>query len=208
MKRQSENDNIWINHHDLDREENLDIKAALFGNDMLFDVLTIDKSNINAVQQYEWKIEGDEYEKCKELDASQYVQSPQFTYHVDSECVITFHFNFYCRMSSDDDEYCAIFVEIDEMPEDMKRFNIEFDVKCNERKAYRQLMRDQELSQKSRSCGFRIFNTSELDKNTFLEWTFGVKIFKIRMVRNDDEADNAFDSEFHGLYTRLSAMYI
>ena len=116
MKMQSENGYIWVNHHDLDRKEHLDIKTALFGEGMLFDHLSIDQTKINAVQQYEWMIDADEYEKCKEHTTLEYVQSPPFEYHIDSDCVICFHFNFYGRMSFEDKEYCGIFVEIDNMP--------------------------------------------------------------------------------------------
>ena len=136
---------------------------------MLFDRLSIDKSNINAVQQYEWRIEGDAYEKCKVLGASEYVKSPKFTYNVDTERTIRFHFNFYGQMIFADKEYCGLFVEIEEMPENLKAFNIEVDIKCNEKKAYRHLMRDQKLTQKKRISGFRIFKASELNKNESFE---------------------------------------
>ena len=209
MKKQSENDNIWINHHDLDRKENLDIKVALFGEGMLFDRLSIDKSRINAVQQYEWKIEGDEYTKCKELAALDHVQSPSFVYNIASDCVICFHFNFYARMSFEDEEYCGIFVEIDEMPEDIKRLDIEVDIKCNEKRAYRQLMRDQKLTQKKRVCGFRIFATKVLDSNTYFDWIFGVKIFNLKMTETDDgEMEDGFDdADLDGMYQRLWDLY-
>ena len=209
MKKQSENGNVWINHHDLDRKENIDIKTTLFGDGMLFDHLSIDKSQINAVQQYEWRIEGDEYEKCRKLAASEYLQSPQFSFATDSDSVIGFHFQFYDRMSFDDKEYCGIFVEIDEMPEDMKSINIEVDIKCNENKAYRHLMRNQKLTQKKQNCGFRVFDTTELNKNSYFVWTFGVKIFNVRMTEMDyDETEDVFeDMEFSGLYSRLSDLY-
>ena len=209
MKRQSEHGNIWINHHDLDRKENLDIKTALFGDNMLFDRLSIDKSNINTVQQYEWKIESDEYEKCKELAASEYVKSPRFAYNIDGDIVIYFHFNFYGRMSFEDEEYCGIFVEIDEMPKDVKRFNIEVDIKCNEKKAYRHLLRDQKLTQKKRVCGFRMFKSKALDSNSCFEWVFGVKVFNLKMVETDDVRleDEYADADVDDMYNKLSLFY-
>ena len=207
MKSQSEMDNIWVNHSDLDRKENVDIKMALFGEGMLLDRLTIDKNRINAVQQFQWRIDGDEYQECKEHGASDYVLSPPFEFDMGSDDVIHFHFNFYGRMKFEDKEYCGIFVEIDEMPEDIKRFNIEVDIKCNDKKAYRHLIRDQKLTPKKRICGFRIFTTTELDKNEFFEWTFGVKIFKIKMSETEDdemEVDEIEDADMERLYMQLS----
>merc|ERR1739842_135306 len=93
-------------------------------------------------------------------------------------------------MSSGDKEYCGIFVEIDEMPEDIKELNIEIDIKCNEKKAYRQLMREQKLTQKKRICGFRIFPTKTLDNNSCFEWIFGVKIFNLKVSATGNEDGN------------------
>ena len=182
---------------------------ALFGHGMLFDHLSIDKSKINAVKQYKWKIDGNEYQKCKELGASEYVQSPQFTYHIEPDSVICFHFNFYARLNADDKEYCGIFVEIDDMPEDIKRINIEVDIKCNEKRAYRQLLRDQQLDQNKRMCGFRVFRTSELNKNICFEWTFGVKIFNMKTLEQGNEAmeNNEEDIEFCDVYKTFTDLY-
>ena len=209
MKKQSENGSVWVNHHGLDSKENSEIKSALFGEGMLFDHLSIDKSNINAVQQYEWRIEGDEYEKCKVLGASEYVTSPKFTYNVDTERTIRFHFNFYGQMIFADKEYCGLFVEIEEMPENLKAFNIEVDIRCNDKKAYRHLMRDQKLTQKKRISGFRIFKASELNKNESFEWIFGVKIFNLKKMEIHD-LETVFDcedAELDGMYQRLSDLY-
>ena len=193
---------VWINHHDLDRKEHSDIKEALFGEGMLFDHLSIDRTKINTVQQYEWRIDGDEYEKCKGLAASEFVQSPRcFEYDIDSDSVICFHFEFYARMATEDKEYCGIFVEIDEMPEDIKAFNIEIDIKCNEKKAYRHLMRNQKLTAKKRICGFRIFPTKTLENNASFDWVFGVKIFKIN--RSEDGMDDN-DVAFVELYKQIT----
>ena len=200
-----------MNYDDLDRQKNIDIKSTLFGDGMLFDCLSIDKSKINAVQQYEWNIEGDEYQKCKELAVSEYAQSPRFAFIVDgdSDRCIHFHFNFYGRMTFDDKEYCGIFVEIYEMPEDIKAINIEVDIKCNEKKSYRQLLRDQKLTQKKRICGFRIFPAKALDNNLCFKWIFGVKIFNLKVIEmdGDHEEDNIEDMEFDDLYQRLSHLY-
>ena len=208
MKKQYVDGNGWLNYHDLDRKENMDIKSTLFGEGMLFDCLSIDKSKINAVQQYEWKIEGDEYQKCRELAVSEYVQSPRFAFIVDgdSDRSIHFHFNFYGRMSFEDKAFYGIFVEIDQMPEDIKAINIEVDIKCNEKKSYRQLLRDQKLTQKKRICGFRIFTAKALENNSHFEWTFGVKIFNLKIIEMDadDDEDNIEDMEFDDLYQRLS----
>ena len=115
----------------------------------------------------------------------------------------------YGRMSFDDEEYCGIFVEIDQMPEDIKAINIEVDIKCNDKKAYRQLMRDQKLTQKKRICGFRIFTAKALDINSCFEWIFGVKIFNLKMIdmETDEDVAEFEDIEFDNLYSRLSNLY-
>ena len=209
MRKHSDDGNVWLNRHDLDCEEHRDVQRALLGDGMLFDRLSIDKSNINAVEQYEWTIAGDEYEKCKELAASEYVKSPQNEYHIASDCIIYFHFNFYGRMTFEDKEYCGVFVEIDEMPDYIKGIDIEVDIKCNEKKAYRQLLRDQKLTQKKRICGFRIFRTSVLDNNSCFEWTFGVKIFNMKTMETDhEETDNEFtEIELDSLFSTLADLY-
>ena len=197
-----------MNHHDLNNEQLSDIRNELLGKNMMFDRLYIDQSRIKSVEQYKWKIEGDEYEKCKAHSTSQYVQSPRFEY-ANSGYSISFHFNFYGRICSDDKEYCGIFVELDEMPEDIKRIEIEVDIKCNEKKAYRHLIRDQQLTREKRRCGFRIFMTSALDKNECFEWTFGVKIFNVKITGNDDDTpiDAQADAELDDLFRTLSHFY-
>ena len=205
MRRQYAKGQMWLNHDDLDNEELSGIKDALFGKDMLFERLSIDPTKIKSVQQYEWIIEADEYKKCKDLtpskyltspkyincqqnssSISEYVQSPLFTFIVDEECTVQFHFKFYGEMDGDN-PCCGIFVEIDEMPENMERLRIEVDMKCNEKKAYRQLMREQILTQTKRVCGINVFEQKELSKNSSLHWVFGVKMFKISMTGTEQE---------------------
>ena len=204
MKAQYDDGSLWVNHHELDRKELGDIKNALFGTDMLFDHLSIDQSQIKSVQRYGWRIEGDEYEKCKAHTASEYMQSPKFEFIVDEESAVSFHFNFHGQLAGDN-PYCGVFVEIDEMPEHMELVSIEVDMKCNDKKKYRQLMREQILTQTKRVCGCRVFETAEMDKNDFLQWAFGVKIFKTKVL--DSDVYEMEDAEFEDLYSALSDLY-
>lgn len=57
-------------------------------------------------------------------------------------CVVHFHFDFYGRLNFEDKEHCGFFVEITEVPEDLMGIHIEVDIKCNNKKAFRQLKRD------------------------------------------------------------------
>ena len=214
---------MWLNHDDLDNEELSGIRSALFGKDMLFERLSIDPTAIKSVQKYEWRIEGDEYQKCKELTVSEdlkspkyvqcqqnslsiseYVESPLFTFIVDEECTVSFHFNFHGEMD-EDNPYCGIFVEIDEMPDNMERLRIEVDMKCNEKKAYRQLMREQILTQTKRVCGINVFEQKELSKNSSLHWVFGVKIFKITMAETEDGREDC--AELQNLYGNVTEYF-
>ena len=192
---------MWLNHREFDREDMIDISNTLMEKDMLFDRLSINQYEIKLVQQYEWIINGDEFKKCKALAPSQCVQSPRFTFLVDGQSPVSFHFNFY-RQIADNNQNCSIFVEIDKMPENMELLRIEVDMKCNEKKKYRQLMREQILSKKKRLCGCRVFETAELQSKTHLHWVFGVKIYKTAMVDVDTD-----DMEFEDLYRNFSALY-
>ena len=92
------------------------------------------------------------------------------------------------------------------MPGDIKGINIEVDIKCNEKKVYRQLLRGQKLTQKKRICGFQIFPTKTLENNKFFEWVFGVKIFKIKRSTNYEEVEDRIevdDVDFEGLYKQI-----
>lgn len=55
------------------------------------------------------------------------------------------------------DLHRGIYVEIDEMRRNIERLRIEVDIKCNDKKKYRQLMRTQILTQKKRVYGVRVF---------------------------------------------------
>ena len=204
LKAQYDEGSLWINHHELSGKELSKMRNALFGRDMLFDHLSIDQSQIKSVQQYEWRIEGDEYQKCKSHTAAEYVKSDQFKFIMDEDCIVSFHFIFYGQMAGDN-RYCGVFVEIDKMPRNMELIRIEVDMKCNEKKKYRQLMREQLLSQEKRVCGCRVFESKELDKNDFLRWVFGVKIFKTKA--NDLDVYAMEDAEFEDLYSALSDLY-
>ena len=208
MKVRYNSGSLWVNRHDLNKNELSDIREAIFGKGMLFDNVSIDKSEINEVQQYEWTIDGDEYEKCKGLAVSEKIESPRFVYNVNGDCIVHFHFNFYGHIDFEGKQYCGIFVEIDEMPVNVKRMKIEIDMKCNEKKKYRQLMRRQVLTQDERVCGFHVFETAELEKNDSLKWIFAVKIFNVKMTNIDDaNGDEENENEWNDLYKTLADLY-
>ena len=97
MQTQYQNDDLWINHEELNKAEFLEIKTALFGKDMLFDRLSIDQSKIHSVHQYEWVIEDDEYKHLESMAVSEHLDSPQFRYEVSEESTISFHFTLFGR---------------------------------------------------------------------------------------------------------------
>merc|ERR1719433_484918 len=65
MKAMMKRGTLWMNHYELDRREYSSIKAILFGNGKLFDVLSIDKERISVVQQYQWMITGSVYKNLE-----------------------------------------------------------------------------------------------------------------------------------------------
>ena len=189
MKVSYENGDLWVNCNELEKEEFEDIKTALFGEGMLFDFLSIDKTTINRVRTNSWMIEGDSYSELKCLSAAEFVESQVFTFGYSESAMnqmISYRFRFYGRFSEDNPN-CAVSIEILEMPKELKRLRVEVDIKCNENKKYRQLLRAQILTQKKSICGLQFFEHTELDRNASLLLEFGVKIFKMEFAEAQDQ---------------------
>jgi len=182
---------LRVNHDELDRKEYSSIKAILFGNNQIFDVLSIDKERIPMVQQYQWMITGSVYEDLKALPIAEYITSPQFVYDVINESdhhQITFHFRFYSRYSVKEPQ-CAIFLELDDIPDGVKRLRIEIDMKCYKKKDFRHLLRSRDLSAELKTVGFLTFDHDELRKNGMMQWVFGVKVLNVDKVVVDEEEE-------------------
>lgn len=181
-----------MNHHELDRDEFRDIKEILYGHGKLFDALCIDQDTIPSVQQFQWMITGGAYRKLRSLPVSKYIVSPAFEYNVlmDSVCHrITFHFRFY-RQYSEEESQCAIFLEMDEIPDNVKRLRVEIDMKCDKNKQFRQLLTTRVLSKKQRVTGFITFDHREVSDNLVMSWMFAVKMFDAEQELRD--ADDEF----------------
>ena len=191
MKVMRVKNTLWINHDELDREEFSVIKEILFGEGKVFDALSIDKESIPSVQHINWIIDGNIYQKLKALPASRYISSHQFVYDAStgSDCHrFTFHFRFY-RQYSVDDPQCAIFLEIDEMPNELKRLTIEIDMKCDKERQFKQLLRTRVMSQEQRVTGFVTFHHSELDVNESMKWVFAMKVLNAEETEVDEEEE-------------------
>ena len=182
---------LWINHIELNREEFSEIKAALFEDGKVFDVQSIDKDAIPSVRQFQWNIVGRAYKKLRLLPVSKYIVSPSLVYDVLTgfdRHRITFHFRFY-RQYSEEEPQCAIFLEIDEMPDDVKRLRVEIDMKCDKEKRFRQLLRTRVLSKEQRVTGFITFHHREIEANEKMEWLFAVKMFNAEVFEVDEEEE-------------------
>merc|ERR550525_418381 len=190
MKAMMERGTLWMNHQELDRREYSSIKAVLFGNGKLFDVLSIDKEGIPMVHEYQWMITGSDYDDLKALTATEYITSPPFIYEMSSGLDhhrITFHFRFYVRYSAEEPQ-CAIFVELDDIPDGVKRLRMEIDMKCYKKKDFRHLLRSRDLSRDRKTVGFITFGHDELRKNKMMQWVFGVKMLNVdKVVVDEDE---------------------
>merc|ERR1712154_489787 len=102
---------------------------------------------------------------------------------------VSFHFRFYCRYTSDDPR-CALFLEIDDIPDTMKVLRAEVDIKCIKKKVYQQLLNAYICTGKSKLFGFQTFPYAELDCNDSFLWRFAVKISAERRGLSElDEAD-------------------
>ena len=190
---------LWINHHELDKKPYSKIKDILFGEGKLFDLLGINKDDIPSVQQYQWTLQGDEYQQVKNMEFSAYKSSPCFVYSVDSQCLIPFHLRCYGKYKAHNPQ-CAIFVEVEEFPENIRKLRIEVDIKCTLSteeadgkkkglKIHRQLLKTQILSRDRSVCGFQLFDYQQLIGHTSLEWMIGVKILRAEEFEYDEQEE-------------------
>ena len=188
MRQRLELKTIWLNEVDLAKDENISLKNALLGKGKLLDFMRLSKDQIRYVLHKQWVIEGKEYEELKSKPSSEYISSPHYKYDVDKKCGILFRFRCYGRYSAAD-PHCAIFLEINHMPQNVKNLRIEVDIKCIKKKEYRQLLRRKAL-RNGKTYGFKCFEHSELEHNSRLQWMFGIKIFKKseRGVRSIDDS--------------------
>ena len=186
-----------MNHSELDREEFVEIKTALFGDGKVFDALSIDKESIPSVQQFQWIITRVHYNQVIDLPVSEYIVSPQFVYDITTgpKCfLVMFHFRFYARYTVEDPQ-CAIFLEIDKIPDEVKRLRIGIDMKCDKKRPFRQLLRTHISSGQQRVTGFVTFHHRELELNQKMNWMFAVKMWNAEVV---EEAEN--DEYLRDLY--------
>merc|ERR1719499_1760612 len=119
-------------------------------------------------------ITGSVYDELKALPIAEYITSPQFVYDVVDESdhhQITFHFRFYGRYSVEEPQ-CAIFLELDDIPDGVKRLRIELDMKCYKKGNFRHLLRSRIMSNEQRTVGFITSNHKEVDRNEMMEWVF------------------------------------
>ena len=189
---------LWLNHQELDKKSYSKIKDALLGEGKLFDLWDINTSEIPSVQQFRWKLEGNDYEKLMNTSGSMYETSPSFVYFVESDFIIPFHLRCYNKYTENSPQ-CAIFVEVEEFPQSIRKLRIEADIKATlykkcggtkkVTKVHRQLMKTQILSRDKNVCGFQLFDHEQLTRNTSLEWMIGVKIVRAEEFQYDEREE-------------------
>merc|ERR1719242_2687711 len=139
-------------------------------------------------------ITGSVYKNLESLPPTEYITSPQFVYCVNEKAddldhhQITFHFRFYSQYSVDDPQ-CAIFLELDDIPDGVKRLRIEVDMKCYKKRDFRHLLRSRDLSDDRKTVGFITFGHDELKRNGMMQWVFGVKILNVDRVEVDEDEE-------------------
>ena len=180
-----------MNHDELNRQEFRGIKEILFGDGKVFDTLSIDKKSIPSIRKFQWTFTGGVYGRLRSLPVSKYITSPQLVYSAvvgADHHRILFHFRFYGRYSESDPQ-CAIFLEIDEIPEEVRRLRVEIDMKCDKKQKFRQLLRTRVLSKEQKVIGFCTFDHRELQRNEKMDWTFAVKMFNVEKEDVDEEEE-------------------
>ena len=70
MKVKNQRGALWLNDNELEKKKHRKIKEALLGDDQLFDLLGINKKDIPRVQQFEWMIDGEQYDSLQNLEVS------------------------------------------------------------------------------------------------------------------------------------------
>ena len=197
---------LWLNHYELNQKQYLKIKNALLGEGKLFDLWGINKAEIPCVQQYQWLLEGDEYQELIDLDVLAYRKSPSFVYFALSEFEMSFHLRCYAKYT----EYkpqCAIFVEIENFPKGVKKLRIAADIKGTlyksdkadgkkmKSKVHMQSLNTQILTPEKKICGFQLFDYQQLISidSESLEWMIGVKILRAEHFEYDETEEHLRD---------------
>ena len=118
---------------------------------------------------------------------AEYASSPLFRYDFNGQFDISFHLRCYGQFTADNPQ-CAVFVEIDEMPDSLNSLRIEVDFKAKmASKEHRQLLKTKMMTKEKRVCGFQMFDSEQLDSNTEIEWVIGVKIFSAEHAAHHKE---------------------
>ena len=196
MKNQGD---LWMIRSEIEKKSMKKIKSALFGDEERGNegaLLRVE--DVNWIKEYQWKIEGDDYQAILTLPVSEYIVSDLMQYDVNDEHTIPFRFRFY-RQHSDGNERSAIYLKLDAVPENVKKLRIEVDMRCQQIKGteskkitlFKQWLKPQNLSKEKEICGFHCFEGDRLEDNMSLEWYFGVKIFKM-----EKEKELVADHEF------------
>lgn len=197
---------LWLNHYELNKKQYLKVKDALLGEGKLFDLWGINKAGIPCVQHYQWLLEGDEYQELKDLDVLVHVKSPSFVYSVHSEFKIPFHLRCYAKYTKYSPQ-CAIFVEIEEFPKNVKKLRIAADIKGTlykggkadgkkmKSKEHIQSLNTQILTPEKKICGFQLFDYQQLTSIDIesLEWMIGVKILRAEHFEYDEAEEHLRD---------------
>ena len=192
MKQQYKSNSLWINKCDLQNIEYQPLLCMLNGCGAFFEHFNFSEANINAVQQFEWKITDDNYIHFAKLKPRTYIKSQSYHYNLDDKASIQFHLEC-CSKYNDESNKCAIFFHLDHLPSNIKAVRIEFDLLCIKKPIYKNTMPPQLLSTEKwissnnnykTYCGFQTFSMRFPNKNTSMVWVLAVKV--IDKINVDD----------------------
>eukprot|EP01084_Bolivina_argentea_P099821 179369_1 len=170
---------LWINVYELNNIQHTELKHLWKRNDGFLEYYGIDISNIKKVQQYEWNIEGDEYEKFKNMKARKYLKSKEYKCAIGDNEEMSFYLEC-CAKYTEGSEQCGLFLclDVDKLPVYIQEIKIEMDIIGQNKKKYRYQMAVQKLSAMKQYCGSQIFPSSDLQKNNSIKWRIGMKVIE------------------------------
>eukprot|EP01084_Bolivina_argentea_P291510 501008_1 len=170
--RQINNNALWVNRNSLNQIQHEQLKTWITERINMC-------GTINWVQQFDWKIDGDDYKSFITFPCRKYINSKRYIYNINNEQRITFYLKC-CAKYSDESKKCALFLYLNELPKQIESIRIEFDLLCDKKNPYKQYITPQWLSKSQIFCGSQTFSHKDLERNSLIVWHLGIKLIDIQ----------------------------
>ena len=131
MKRANWFKTLWINLNDLKKIKHQKLRCMLVGCGEFFEYFGIEINTINKIQQFEWKIENDDYKQFVNLSPREYINSNQYQYKLNKESI-----KFWlkcCNKFTNKSPKVALYLHLDyiSLPKHITSIRIEYDLLCD-----------------------------------------------------------------------------